>query len=150
MAKRILALTLSLTLVLAGAALAAPLKGKTYKGSTPTSGVDHEHHKQKLVSHTISLKVSSNGKKVTVHMSFGHPLFYCGTQSEVHYQTTSPAKITSSGAFKATILERFTNSVGGAPITQIVSGHFNGKSVKGTIRTEAAECSGSTSFSAHT
>ena len=102
-----------------------------------------------MASHSISLKVSSNGKKVSVHISFGHPLFYCSTQEQVHVEETSPAKISSNGSFKATIAERFSKSVGPAPITQVVSGHFNGNKVSGTIRTEAAECSGSTSFSAH-
>jgi len=150
MASRTLALTIALTLALAAAALAGPLKGKTYKGTTPTTGTESQHHKVKVVSHTISLKVSSNGKKVSVHLSFGRPLLYCGTQEQVHVAETSPASISSNGSFKATIQERFSKSVGPAPITQVISGHFKGSKVSGTIRTEAAECSGSTSFSAHT
>ena len=152
MAKRTLALTLSLTLALAVTALAAPLKGKTYKGSTPKFGSDSEHHKVAITVHSISLKVSSNGKKVSVHLSFGRPLLYCQTSSEVHVQETTPAKISGSGSFKATIAERFTKSVGGAPITQIVSGRFSGHNVKGTIRTTAEGekfCEGTTTFSAH-
>jgi len=148
MASRTLALTLALTLVMAAAALAGPLNGKTYKGSTGSTGTA-EHHKVGVISHSISLKVSSNGKKVSVHISFGKPLFYCSTQEQVHVEETSPVKISSNGSFKATIAERFNQSVGPAPITQQISGRFNGKKVTGTIRTEAAECSGSTTFSAH-
>jgi hypothetical protein len=151
MAPRTIALTLALTLAIAAGALAAgPLKGKTYKGTTPKIGLSSEHNKTALVAHTISLKVSSNGKKVTVHLSFGHPLFYCQSKLETHFETTSAAKISSNGSFKATIQERFTNSVGGAPITQQISGKFSGSKVTGTIRTEADVCSGSVSFSAHT
>jgi len=149
MASRILALTIALTLALTAAALAGPLKGKTYKGTTPTTGTEKEHHKVRIVSHSISLKVSSNGKKVSVHLSFGSPLLYCGNQEKVSVEETSPAPISSSGSFKASIQERFSKSVGPAPITQVISGHFNGSKVSGTIRTEAAECSGTTSFSAH-
>ncbi len=149
MASRTIALTIALTLALAVAAFAGPMKGKTYKGSSATTGQESEHHKVKVASHSISLKVSSNGKKVSVKISFGRPLFYCSTQEQVHVAETSPATISSSGSFKATIQERFKKSVGPAPITQVVSGHFNGNKVSGTIRTEAAECSGSTSFSAH-
>ena len=103
------------------------------------------------MSHTVSLKVSSNGKKVTVHLSSG-ALLYCQTPSEIHYQETTPAKISGSGGFRATIAERFTKSVGGAPITQVISGHFSGQTVKGTIRTTAEGekfCEGTTTFSAH-
>jgi len=149
MASRTLALTLALTLVMAAAALAGPLNGKTYKGSTGSKGTEAAHHKVSVISHSISLKVASNGKKVSVHISFGRPLYYCTTQEQVHVEETSPAKISSNGSFKATIAERFTQSVGPAPITQVISGRFNGKTVTGTIRTEAAECSGSTTFSAH-
>jgi hypothetical protein len=149
MASRTLALTIALTFALAAVALAGPLKGKTYKGSSSSTGHESEHHKVRVVSHSISLKVSSNGKKVTVHLSFGRPLFYCSTQEQVHFAETSPATIASNGSFKATIQERFSKSVGPAPITQIVTGRFSGSKVSGTIRTEAAECSGSTSFSAH-
>lgn len=149
MAMRTVSLALVLTLALCAAALAGPLKGKTYKGSTPSTGRDSEHHTVKVASHSINLKVSSNGGKVSVHLSFGQPLFYCGTQEQVHVQETSPTKISANGSFKATILERFTKSIGPAPITQVISGRFSGKKVSGTIRTEAGECSGSTSFSAH-
>jgi hypothetical protein len=149
MAPRTIVLTLALTLAVSAAALASPLKGKTYRGTTASKGEESEHHKVPVPSHSISLKVSSNGKKVSVHLSFGRPLFYCGTQEQVHYETTSAANISGSGSFRASIAERFTNSVGPAPITQVISGRFNGHSVSGTIRTEAAECSGTTTFSAH-
>ena len=95
------------------------------------------------------IEFSINGKKVSVHLSFGRPLFYCSTQEQVTVEETTPATITSNGSFKATIQERFSKSVGPAPITQVVTGRFSGSKVSGTIRTEAAECSGSTSFSAH-
>ncbi|HTY96036.1 MAG TPA: hypothetical protein VMB91_03280 [Solirubrobacteraceae bacterium] len=149
MASRTLALTFALTLALAAVAFAGPLKGKTYNGTTSTTGQEGEHHKVKVVGHTISLKVASNGKKVSVKISFGHPLFYCSTQELTHVAETSPATISSNGSFKATIAERFSKSVGPAPITQVVTGRFSGSKVSGTIRTEAAECSGTTSFSAH-
>jgi len=149
MASRTIALTIALTLALAAAAFAGPVGGKTYKGSTSTTGSEAEHHKVKVASHAITLKVASNGKKVSVKISFGKPLFYCSTQQQTKVAETSPAKISANGSFKATIQERFTKSVGPAPITQVVTGRFSGSKVSGTIRTEAAECSGSTSFSAH-
>jgi hypothetical protein len=153
MAPRTLALTLALTLAITVSALAAgPLKGKTYKGTTPKFGTSLEHHKTAVPSHTISLKVSSNGKKVSVHLSFGHPILFCQTKSEVHVEETTPAKISGNGSFKATIAERFQKSVGGAPVTQVVTGRFSGHNVTGTIRTEAENekfCEGTVAFSAH-
>jgi hypothetical protein len=75
-------------------------------------------------------------------------VLYCVTQQHVRVQSTKPASISGSGAFRATVGERFAPGPGPPAIVQIVSGQFSAGSVKGTIRTQAAECGGTASFSA--
>lgn len=141
----------ALALVLAGStgALAAgALGGKTYEGPAPSVGVDSGGHKQRThASGNIVLRVSGNGKSVTIRFP-STPVFYCITQQRVHVQSTKPAAISKSGSFKATIGERFAAGPGPPAIVQVVSGQFSGRTAKGTIRTQAAECSGTASFSA--
>lgn len=145
-------LTLMLTLAISAVALAAgPQKGKTYKGTTPKYGVSSEGgHKIKLETGAITLKVSSNGKTVTVHFASSLPILYCQTTETLHEQTSAPAKISGSGSFKAIVDERFKAGIGAPSIVQTVTGKFSGGTVKGTIRTEPAECGGSAGFSAST
>jgi hypothetical protein len=149
MASRTLALTLSLTLAISASALAAgALSAKTYKGTSPAKGVDGEGHPQSLAQSQMTLKVARNGKTVIVHFASSKPILYCETSMALRVQTDKPAKISSSGSFRATIDERFSPGPGPSAIVQVVSGKFSGSKVHGTIRTEAGECSGSTSFSA--
>jgi hypothetical protein len=149
MASRTIALAISLTLAISASALAAgALSGKTYKGTTPTTGVDGEGHTQHLSSGAMTLKVAGNGKTVTVHFASSKAILYCQTTLSLQVQSTKPAKIASNGTFKATVDERFHPGPGASAIVQVVSGKFSGHHVHGTIRTQAGECSGSTSFSA--
>lgn len=127
---------------------AAALGGKTYSGKTATSGVNSEGQRARLTAGGISLKVSSSGRSVTVHFASPYPLLYCRTNEKMHSQSTKAASISTSGSFRASVGERFSAGPGSAPIVQVVSGRFSGRTVKGTIRTQAAECSGSTTFSA--
>ena len=150
---RTLAGTLAVTLVASATAFASgAVGGKTYVGSVPSSGIRKEsgHRVALRAGGNIDLSVARNGRSVTVRFSSSAPVLYCLTLKSLKVQTTKPAKISSSGSFSASIDERFQPGPGLPPIVQVVSGRFSGKSVSGTIKTNAAECSGSTSFSART
>jgi hypothetical protein len=148
--SRISAVTLAITLAASAGALAAgPLRGKTYEGRPPASGIDGEGHRVHThATGNVVLRVAGSGKSVTVRLSSSVPLFYCNTQDRIHVQTTKPASISKSGKFTATIEQRFEAGPGPAPVVQVVSGQFSGRTVRGTIHTRAAECSGVGSFSA--
>ena len=145
------AIALALTLVgSAGALAAGPLKGKTYEGGVPSSGIDKEGHRQRThATGNIIIRVSASGRSVTVRFSSSAPILYCIGQQQVQRQSTKPASISGSGAFKEAVGERFKIGPGPPPIVQVVSARFSGRTVKGTIRTQAADyCSGVSSFSA--
>jgi len=154
MAKRTLLTALVLVLVLASSALgAAALAGKTYSANSPSWGIKTTRGvRYALPVGLMTFKVSSSGKTVTVHFASNRALIYCGTKETVHSQVTSPAKISSSGSFKATVYEKFKVGKGPAAstasITQLIDGRFSGHTVRGTIHTEAPPCSGYTNFSA--
>jgi hypothetical protein len=137
-------------LACAGAAFAAgPLGGRTYQGSVPSRGVDHEgHHVKTHAAGKITLHVASNGRSVTVHFSSASPVLYCVTQEQVHVQTSKRASISSSGKFTAKVDERFAAGPGAPSIVQVVTGQFSGGTVTGQIRTQAPPCSGVSRFSA--
>jgi hypothetical protein len=145
-----LGLTLLLTLAGSVAAFAAgPLKGRTYEGRTQASGVSSEGLTQRLrVTGPITLRVSRSGGSVTVHFASSSPILYCNTSKPLYGQTTKPARISGSGTFRASVGERFAAGPGPPPIVQVVTGRFSGRTVKGTVRTEAGECGGTTSFTA--
>jgi hypothetical protein len=151
MPRRTLAMTLSFTLAISASALAkGALRGKTYVGRAPTSGIDgRRHHRLQLhAGGNITLRVARNGRSVTVRFSSAHPILYCNTTKMLKVQTTKPAPISRSGAFHVSISERFAAGPGPPAIVQVVSGRFSGGRVHGTIDTRAAECSGSATFSA--
>jgi hypothetical protein len=151
-AHRTLAVTLAMTLAGSAVALAAgPLKGKTYEGSAPATGVSSEgHHKLKLrAGGKITLHVSSKGTSVTVHFTSVHPVLYCNTPKTLKVQNSKAGRISSSGSFKTTINERFEANPGPPSIVQVITGHFSGKNVSGKIQTNAGDCGGVSSFSAH-
>ncbi len=147
---RALAVTLALTLAgSAGAFAAGPLKGRTYEGGAPSSGVNSEHHRQPThATGNIVLRVSARGTSVTVRFSSSSPILYCRTQQQLHKQSTKPVSISSGGTFKAAVAERFAAGPGPPSIVQVVTGQFSGRTVRGTIQTHAAECGGVASFSA--
>jgi hypothetical protein len=149
-AHRTFAIMLALTLAgSAGALAAGPLNGRTYEGAAPSSGVNGEGHRQRThATGNIILRVAGNGRSVTVRFSSSSPILYCNTQQQLHRQSTKPASISSSDAFRATISERFAAGPGPPAIVQVVTGHFSGRTVSGTIHTQAGECGGVTSFSA--
>ena len=144
------ALSITLTLALAGAstALAGAWGGRTYEGGVASSGVRSEgHHTVRLhAGGSIILRVSGNGRSVTVRFSSPYPVLYCNTTKTLRVQSTRAAQISGSGNFRASIAERFSVGPGLPPIVQVVSGHFSGGNVSGSIQTNAAECSGSTGF----
>jgi hypothetical protein len=147
-AHRTFAITLALTAAASASALAAgALKGKTYEGAAPSVGVSQGHHVATHASGNIVLRVAANGRSVSVHFS-GAPVLYCTTQQQLHVQTTKPATISRSGSFRASVGQRFAAGPGPPAIVQMVSGRFSGSSVRGSISTHAAECGGTTSFSA--
>ncbi len=150
MPKRILTITIALTLAVSAAALAGPLKGKTYKGSTVSSGTSEHGRKFLFLGNTaIDLAVASNGKTVKVSFPSSYVILYCRTQSHLYSQKTKPAKISGSGSFKAEVGVRLEKGNAGEPsVKEIVSGRFSGTKVSGTIKTEDPECGGTTSFTA--
>ena len=149
-AQWIFAFAFALALVISTAALAGPLRGKTYQGQSASTGTNSAGHQVPLhpSGGPISLAVSSNGKNVTVHFPSHYAIIYCVTSEQLYGQTTKSTRIASNGTFRATVAERFSAGSGPAAITQVVTGKFSGRTVKGTIRTEAPPCGGSTSFSA--
>jgi hypothetical protein len=144
---RTLGLTVLVLLLSAAAASAAgPKKGATYAG-TAVQGKT-----------AITLKVSANGKAVTVDVPSA-PL-YCQGGGGPERQITKPAAIGKDGSFKGTITYEFTPNHS-KPTKLYFSGKFSGKSVTGHERSEfgltspeahktLAQCDGSTSFSAKT
>ena len=46
------------------------------------------------------------------------------------------------------LIERFAAGPGSNSITQVVTGRFAGRTVKGAIHTHAAECGGTSTYSA--
>jgi hypothetical protein len=149
-ARHTFAVTLTVTLAGSAVALAAgPLNGKTYEGGAPSSGVSSEgHHQRTHATGNIILRVAGSGRSVTVRFSSSAPILYCTTQQQLHKQSTKPASISSSGTFTAAIAQRFAAGPGPPAIVQLVKGQFFGHSVRGTIHTHAAECSGVASFTA--
>jgi len=149
MVRRTSLTALALALALSASALAGPqMAGRTYSANTPAWGINHRGHKIYLPVGLMTLKVSHSGKTVTVHFASVKAVLYCQTQDTLHSQTTTPAKISSDGSFTAVIDEKFRAAKGLPSIVQVVSGHFSGNSVHGTIRTEAAACSGYTNYTA--
>ncbi len=147
---RIACATFGLVLLCTATALASgPLKGKTYEGGAPSSGVSEGHHLHTYATGNIVLRVSGSGTSVSVRFSSSSPVLYCRTEQPVHSQSSRTASISGGGTFKATVAERFKSGPGAAGVTEVVSGKFSGGTVRGTIRTEAGEyCSGVASFSA--
>jgi len=152
-ASRSTTLAAAATLTLAGAAsalAAGPLKGKTYQGSAPVTGISSEgHHRIRLYSGGyITLRVARSGRSVSVRFTSPWPVLYCRTQQKLHVQSTKAASISHGGSFTATIIERFAAGPGSNSITQVVTGRFSGRTVKGAIHTHAAECGGTSTYSA--
>ena len=147
--RTIAIITAPLTLLLATAAFAAgPLAGKTYSTTTPSYGYNEQHIRTHLHAGPLTLKVSGNGKTVTVHFSSDRAVLYCLATETLHLQTTSPAAISSSGSFTARVDEGFHAGDKKPAIVQVIAGKFSGRTVYGTIRTEAEPCGGTATFTA--
>ncbi len=152
--RRTVAVTFVLTLAMSVVALAGPLKGKTYSGKTPASGVGSEGSYAFGARLPVVLKVSANGKSVTASFP-GIPeagthraVIYCNVGLALIRQITKPASISKTGSFQATILDKLSEEPS-VPLKQIVTGKFNGHTVKGTVHTvTSAGCSGSTTYTA--
>jgi hypothetical protein len=154
--RRTVAATLMLTLSISVVALAAgPLKGKTYTGRTPASGVGSEGSFSFGAPLPVVLKVSANGKSVTASFpgiseaGTHRAVFYCNVGVALIRQVTKPATISKkTGSFQATILDKLSEEPS-VPLQQIVTGKFNGHTVKGTVHTVTSPgCSGSTTYTA--
>lgn len=130
----------ALCLVAVPAAVAAsrppakPVKNARYEGATVRGKA------------AMTLKVAKTGKTVTVSL----PILptYCATPGHVQVQKTSPAKISSKGAFSGTISYEglFTSGTTGKAYFK---GKFNGRRASGTVRSEFLKvtgCDGSTTF----
>ncbi len=123
------------TAVAASKPPAKPLKGARYEGTTVREKA------------ALTLKVARNGK--TVQVSLPSLPTFCATPGHVQVQHTSPAKISSKGAFAGTISYEglFTSGTTGKAYFR---GKFNGRRATGTVRSEFLKvtgCDGSTTFS---
>jgi hypothetical protein len=144
------AIALALAAGPATSALGGALNGRTYETNVPSSGVNNEGHRVRTHSGgRLVLRVSSNGRSVTVHFTSSSPFFYCNVQQRLRVQSTRPAPLSSNGSFKATIEQRFLPGPGPAAIVQVITGHFSGRAVHGAIRTKQPECGGIAGFSAN-
>jgi hypothetical protein len=147
----VLAGVVVLALIGAGSALAGAVNGATYVGSMPEYGTATYHHLHlKLHSHgaAIVLSVAHNGHTVSVRFSTSYPVMYCINNEFLKVQSTKPARISSSGSFTAVINDKFIAQSGAPAITQTITGHFSGRTVRGTIYTSAGGCGGSAQYSA--
>lgn len=115
---------------------AKPLAGGRYAGATSHA------------ASALTLKVSRNRRSVTLSL----PILptYCATPGHVLIQHTSAARISTRGAFTATISYEglFTS---GLLAKGYVKGRFNGRHATGTVRSEFLKlegCNGSSPFSA--
>ena len=134
--RRALAFVPVIVIATSAVALAGPVKGGTYTGSTAHGRA------------AITLKVSSSGKAVTV--SVPSPPAYCQTASGPTRQITRAAAISNSGSFTGSISYEF-QLVQKTVVKLFFSGRFSGRRVTGTARSDfiyGKECNGSTSFSA--
>ena len=134
---RALVLAGVIAIACASAALAgAPLKGATYKGKTAHEG------------DSIRLKVSSNGRTVTVYVP--SPPYYCVGGAGPTLEKPRAAAISAGGTFKGAIAYEFT-LLHKIFVRLYLNGKFSGRLVTGTARTEfpySKQCNGSTTFSA--
>jgi hypothetical protein len=115
---------------------AKPVKGANYEGATVRK------------KSTIRLKVARSGKAVTVWL--GVLPSDCAASGQGPIQHTSPARISSRGAFKGTIAYEglFTS---GVTAKAYFTGHFNGRKATGTVRGEflkVSGCNSTTTFTA--
>ncbi len=145
--RRVLGIAVLAALATAAVAFAAgPKKGATYSGKTVQG------------KQPIALKVSKNGKSVTISVQVAP--FYCEGGSAGEKQITTPATIAKDGSFSGSIAYEFVPTHT-TTARLYVTGKFSGKSVKGNARsvfgiqsvqatTELAKCDGSTTFSAKT
>jgi hypothetical protein len=148
--RSMLTAVLALALALPATALASrALGGRTYEGGAPGWGVNREGHRLRThASGNVVLKVARSGGRVTVRFSSTKPVLYCNTQQPIRVQSGHSAPIKSDGTFKLAVGERFKAGPGPPAIVQVLTGRFTGATVRGTISTHAAECGGSTRFSA--
>ena len=134
------ALMLASLVLLASAvvALAAPVKGKTYKGALVRG---HER---------ITLRVSKSGHSVLVNVPFA-PL-YCASGGALQRQSSVAVPISRSGTFAGLIAYEFTQTH--LKIAHLTfSGKFSGRTVTGVAHSEfllavLKNCDGSSTFSA--
>ena len=149
-----LALILCSCLALAPAAWAAakapakPIKGAQYEGVTAREGPAVLERASGRKKSTILLRVAKSGKSVKVLV----PVLPtgCAQTGQGPIETSTPARISSKGAFSGTIVYK---GVFSPKITAkaVFSGRFNGRHASGTLRAEfvtAQNCNVSTTFTA--
>ena len=132
----------------AWAATQPPVKGAHYEGVTAAEGPTIVQGKALRRKAAVLLKVAKNGKTVTV--LFPSLPTSCAAPGQGAIEKTSPARISSKGAFKGTMT--FTGVFNPAVTAKAsFSGHFNGRHASGTLRSEfltVQGCNNSTTFTA--
>jgi hypothetical protein len=128
---------------------AKPVRGALYEGETAREGTATvTGGKRVREKSTVLLTVARNGR--TVKLAIAVLPSSCTKTGQGPIPKTSPARISSRGAFSGTITyeELFTP---GVDAIAHFSGHFNGRRATGTIRSQFLKlpsCDSSTSFSA--
>ena len=150
-----LAAVIAICLAVAPAAWAAskapakPVRGAQYEGKTAREGTATvTGGKRVREKATVLLKVAKNGRTVKVALALLPSS--CTETGQGAIPKTSPARISSRGAFSGTISYQGLFAPGVDAIAHF-SGHFNGRRASGTIRSQFLKlpsCNSSTSFSA--
>ncbi|HEX9481479.1 MAG TPA: hypothetical protein VF927_05205, partial [Solirubrobacteraceae bacterium] len=150
-----LAAVIAICLAVAPAAWAAskapakPVRGAQYEGKTAREGTATvTGGKRVREKATVLLKVAKNGRTVKVALALLPSS--CTETGQGAIPKTSPARISSRGAFSGTISYQELFAPGVDAIAHF-SGHFNGRRASGTIRSQFLKipsCNSSTSFSA--
>jgi len=133
----VFALTTALVCLLAAVAVASALKGASYKAKVTHSGG---------WNYAVTLRVASTGKVAS--FSVQKPPIPCGVGVPLKAQVTKPAPISSSGAYKNSIVYKYDPQPSIAIKVSIV-GKFSGHTFKGTFKNETGgECDWSMPISA--
>jgi hypothetical protein len=149
--RPIVVLVVVFALALTGVALATvakPVKGAQYEGRTQREGTSVREGKTVRQKAIVLLRVAKNGKSVTVLLSTLPT--DCASSGQGPIPKTTPARISSRGAFSGTISYKglFDPEV---DARAHFSGRFNGGRATGTVRAEFLKvhgCDTSTTFTA--
>jgi hypothetical protein len=133
------ALAAMLVLAVAAVAIAGVDKGASYKAHVTHAGG---------WNYAVTLRVAKDGK--TASLSVQKPPIPCGVGLPVKSQVMKPGAIASSGAYKGSIIFKYSPEPS-QPVKVSVTGKFSGSKFSGTFKNETGgECNWSTAMTART